>query len=199
MKPVKFYFESSFFNYPDSPASFILTPAGVPNRLSRVFPSEPTLQSGLEHSARCPPGSQHIRGCHELFSTPSPPVWLWDALGNDSAQGWSLAPLEPAAPGRRAAARPQAQKGTPGPGGPTRNSSTVSGPHQQQLRQPPRCKSELHVKHAFRENWKSAHWKRSSILCLCSKTYVVSSQSFLKNNGHSVHFSEANSIKFYGF
>lgn len=135
MKLVKFYFGSSFFNYLNSPASFILIPVGVPNRLSCVFPSEPTLQSGLEHSARCPPSSQHIRGCHELFSTPSPPVWLWDALGNDSAQGWSLAPLEPAAPGRWATARPQAQKGTPGPGGPTRDSSTVTGTHQQQLRQ----------------------------------------------------------------
>ena len=122
MKPVKFYFKSSFFNNFNTPASLILIPVGIPNRWS-CSPLRTYTSKWTQAQAWCPPGSEHKQGCHELLSTPSPPLWLCDALGNDLTQGWSLAPCEPAAPGQGAGhrasqqqqARPQAQKGSPGP------------------------------------------------------------------------------------
>ena len=68
MKPVKFYFKSSFFNNFNTPASLILIPVGIPNRWScsplRTYTSEWTRAQ-----AWCPPGSEHRQGCPELLST----------------------------------------------------------------------------------------------------------------------------------
>lgn len=116
-----------------------------------VLPSEPTFQSGLKHKPGGPPGSEHKQGCHELLSTPSAPLCLHNALGNDLTQGWSLAPRRPAVPGQQAGhrasqqqqqARPQVQKGSPGPAcwGRTRNSAHNCPADQ------------LHVKRTLREN-----------------------------------------------
>ena len=90
-------------------------------------------------------------GLSRTASHPSPPLWLCDAPGNDLMQGWSLAPREPAAPGQGAGhrasqqqqARPQAQKGSPGPALWGRNRNSVHN-----------CPAadQLHVKRTLREN-----------------------------------------------
>ena len=148
-KPVEFYFKSSFFNNFNTPAGFLLIPVGIPNRWS-CSPLRTYTSKWTQAQAWGPPGSEHKQGCHELLSTPSAPLCLHNALGNDLTQGWSLAPWRPAVPGQQAGqrasqqqqARPQVQKGNPGPACWGRTGNSVHN-----------CPAgQLHVKRTLWEN-----------------------------------------------
>ena len=110
---VKFYFESS--------SSTILTLQQVSSLFQlgfltggAVLPSEPILQSRLEHEPGALPAHSTNRDVTSCFPHQVHRFCSCNALGNDLAQGWSLAPWEPAAPGQWVGTEPRSSSSRPG-------------------------------------------------------------------------------------